>query len=126
MIVLDASVVIAHLSPGDPHAERAMEVLDTEEELAMHPLTVAEVLVRPAQDGAEEDIAAVLGRLGIEQLSVERDEPVRIARVRAEARIRMPDACVLAAALRWGAAVATFDVRLARAAESLAITRVLT
>lgn len=126
MIVLDASVVIAHLSPGDSRAERAMEILDTEEELGMHPLTVAEVLVRPAQDGAEEDVAAALGRLGIEQLPVERDEPIRIARVRAGARIRMPDACVLAAALRSGAAVATFDVRLARAAESHGIARLLT
>ncbi len=41
MIVLDASVVIAHLSPGDPHSERAMEILDTEEELGMHSLTAA-------------------------------------------------------------------------------------
>lgn len=44
MIVLDASVLISHLIE-DVHSTRALDIIDTEEELAIHPITLAECLV---------------------------------------------------------------------------------
>lgn len=125
MIVLDASVLIAHFSPHDAHSERALEILDTEEDVAMHHLTMAEVLAGPARNGTEQEVALAIPRLGIEALEVEPDEPLRTARIRASTGLRMPDACVLSAALRLGSALATFDGRLARAARASGVSRVL-
>lgn len=121
MIVLDASVVIAHFTSGDAHSSRAFEILDTEEELALHHLAVAEVLVHPARDAAESTIVAALQKIGIRQLPVEQDEPVRIARLRASTGLRMTDTCVLAAALHERAALATFDDRLTGVARELGV-----
>lgn len=122
MIILDASVLIAHFTPGDPHASSALDILDTEEELALHFLTLAEILVHPAKVGAERTIHKALDALGVIQLPVTPDEPSRIARIRASTSLRMPDACVLAAALHQGASLATFDAHLARVAKHAGVT----
>ncbi len=122
MIILDASVLIAHFTPGDAHASSALEILDTEEELALHFLTLAEILVHPAKVGAERTIHKALDALGVVQLPVTPDEPSRIARIRATTSLRMPDACVLAAALHQGAALATFDNHLADVARNNGVT----
>ncbi|WOF21525.1 PIN domain-containing protein [Microbacterium betulae] len=116
MIVLDASVMIAHMVGGDAHAERAFEILDTEDELMLHPMTAAESLVGPVRVGREAEALAVLTRLGVERHVPADDEPVELARLRAETGLRLPGCCVLAAALVEGASLATFDTRLARAA----------
>lgn len=126
MIVLDASVVIAHFNPGDTHSGRALEILDTEEELAMHHVTVTEVLAGPARAGAEHRVATAIVQLGIMTLDVAADEPLRTARLRAATGLRMPDACVLSAALHTGSALATFDTRLARSARANGVKRVHT
>lgn len=122
MIILDASVLIAHFTPGDAHASSALEILDTEEELALHFLTLAEILVHPAKVGAERTIHKALDTLGVIQLPVTPDEPSRIARIRATTSLRMPDACVLAAALHHNAALATFDSHLADVARNNGVT----
>ena len=122
MIILDASVLIAHFTPGDAHGSSALEILDTEEELALHFLTLAEILVHPAKVGAERTIHKALDTLGVMQLPVTPDEPSRIARIRATTSLRMPDACVLAAALHHGASLATFDAHLARVAKDNGVT----
>lgn len=59
-IVINASVIIAHFTPGDVHSARAFEILDTAEELAIHRLTIAEVLARPARDDAGDTVVAAL------------------------------------------------------------------
>ena len=47
MIVLDASVVIAHLSPHDPHHAGATAIIrrDGGHGLPLHAITLAELLV---------------------------------------------------------------------------------
>jgi len=122
VIVLDASILIAHLTPGDPHADAALDVLDTEEELAMHALTVAECLVHPARLGRENEVVRIIERIGIGTLPFRDDASLRLARLRAQTGLRMPDACVLGAALETGADLATFDDRLARIARDRGIT----
>lgn len=117
MIVLDASVVIAHLAVHDAHSSAAFELLDTEEDLGIHPVTLAEALVRPAIEGAEVlTRSRLLGSLGIVQLAPPTDEPLALARLRAHTGLRLPDCCVLAAVEREGAELATFDARLAKVA----------
>lgn len=120
MIVLDASVIIAHLG-DDAHAEQALEILDTEDELAIHPLTLAECLVGPARLHREAEAMATIERLGIELAPCPVGQPLAIARLRATSRLKLPDCCVLVSALQASATVGTFDTTLARAATRLAL-----
>lgn len=116
MIVLDASVLIAHLAGGDAHADRALDIIDTEEELAIHSVTLAECLVGPARLHREAEALQAIERLGIEQLPFGPQQPIALAKLRADTVLRLPDCCVLAAAIETGARLATFDDRLARVA----------
>jgi predicted nucleic acid-binding protein len=65
MIVLDASVLIAHLNAGDPHQTRAFEVLDTDEELLVHPLSLSEALGRPTEQARAQEALETFARIGI-------------------------------------------------------------
>lgn len=117
MIVLDASVLIAHLDAGDAQHERA-DVLLTEvagEELRASPLTLAEVQVGPARTGRWDLAVAVLGQLGVRSVPLADDAPGRLAALRAETGLKLPDCCVLLAAEQVRGAVGTFDERLAAA-----------
>lgn len=121
MIVLDASILIAHLSARDDHHERAVRLLgQTEGEgLAASPISLAETLVEPAQKGKLGEVRDALERLGIVELSFGADAHVRLAELRAQTGRKLPDCCVLLAAKEIGATVASFDAPLIRAAEKL-------
>ena len=116
MIVLDANVLISYWGAADVHTEMAREILDTEEELVLHPVTLAETLVGPTRANIMEDALADIARLGVERHRVTLDEPLRAARLRATTRLRLPDVYVLATALELDATLATFDEKLAAAA----------
>lgn len=118
MIVLDASVLIAHLDASDAHHDRAFDLLHqlTEEPLAASPLTLAEVLVGPARAGLLDRAAAALHQLEVGSVPLEEDAPVRLAMLRAGTGLKLPDCCVLLAAEQAHATLATFDDRLAAAA----------
>lgn len=117
MIVLDASVVIALLEPSDVHHGDAITLLDgADHDLLMHPLNLAEVLVGGARVGRGEELAEDLSAIGISITQVDDGEPLRLATLRASTGLRLPDCCVVDAALRIDAALATFDSRLAEIA----------
>ncbi|MEU4015776.1 PIN domain-containing protein [Microbacterium sp. NPDC028030] len=118
MIVVDAGVLIAHLSIDDIHQGAAFEILDTEEDLMIHPLTLAEALVHPARNGTELADLAKIDSLGLMRREEPIDEPVHIARLRAASSLRLPDCAVLATAEAFGATLATFDRRLADVARA--------
>ncbi len=122
MIVLDASVMIAILDGSDAHFPRAKDLFlrHTSERFAAHRLTLGETLVRPARVGRERAVAASLAMLGVGYLDAP-DDPVELARLRADSGLKLPDCCVLHAALREKAKLATFDARLAAAASSVAV-----
>lgn len=65
VIVVDASVLIAHFDAGDAHHERAETLLlaVADEPLAASPLTLAEVLVGPARAGRLDAATAALRQL---------------------------------------------------------------
>jgi predicted nucleic acid-binding protein len=116
VIVLDANILIAFWGESDSHSAESFEILDTDDELILHPVTLAETLVWPIREEREQEALEDLARLGVERSAPALDEPLRVARVRAETRLKLPDAYVLATGLEIGAAVATFDRRLAGAA----------
>ncbi len=124
MIVLDASVLIAHLEATDAHHDRATQLLldAADEALAASPLTLAEVLVGPARVGKLTAAQLALRELEIASVPLAEEGPARLATLRATTRLRLPDCCVLLAAETTNAFVATFDNRLAAAATDLGLT----
>jgi len=120
VIVLDASVLIAHLDATDSHHQRADRLLAASgsETLSASVVTLAEVLVGPSRTGAVDRALAALEQLAVLAVPIEPATPVRLALLSAETGLTLPDCCVLLAAAESGAAVATVDDRLAAAATS--------
>jgi len=123
VIVLDASVLIAHVDSTDAHHDAARRVLHSAagQDLAASVLTVAEVMVGPARDRRGHVVDEVLDALHIARVPLRPDDAATLADLRATTGLRMPDCCVLHAAQTVGGAVATFDQRLADAARQLGI-----
>ena len=121
MIVLDASVLISHLIE-DVHSTRALDIIDTEEELAIHPITLAECLVGPVRVNREAEAIRTIEALGIERLRISTEQPLALAKLRASTSLKLPDCCVLAAAIETGATLATFDATLAKVAAEHGVT----
>ena len=123
MIVLDASVLIRYLDGADAQHEAADALLSRalDDELAANPVTIAEVLVGPGRIGRLEAAMSVLQALGVEELPFPVSAAAGLARLRATTGLKMPDCCVLLTASASGAAVASFDARLVRAAEGLGV-----
>jgi len=125
VIILDASVMIAHLDASDDHHDRAVELLMEEAEhgFASSAVTVAEALVGPARRGRLEAARAALRQIGLEEIAVGPGASSQLATLRAETGLKLPDCCVLLAA--WDAPaerVGTFDAKLREAASRLGLT----
>lgn len=123
MIVIDASVLIAHLDADDGHHARAESLLSAtgDAPLWASRLTLAEVLVGPARAGKLEVAMAALVQLGINGVGLDTDAPARLAGIRAQTRLSMPDCCVLLAAEQLGARVASFDDSLVAAVQAMGL-----
>jgi predicted nucleic acid-binding protein len=121
MIVIDASVLISFLETDHPRAIEALNILDTEEELVIHPLTLAECAVGPARNGLEGEFRSAITRLGLNVWTPDAEHPYRLAGLRSKTRLKMPDCCVLECARALGAELATFDAQLARIAKDLKV-----
>lgn len=119
MIILDASVLIAHFEPNDRHHDAADALLRTatDEQLAASVVTLAEFYVAPARDaGLLRRAVADVARLDVQAVPLPLDAAIDLALIRVESGSKMPDCCVLLAAQQTSSAVATFDDRLRRAA----------
>lgn len=125
MIVLDASVVIAVLDAQDGHYDVAHRVVRgcvaTGETLGCSPITLAEALVRPASSGRLIETERVLNLLGLATIALPADAAPRLAQLQVESGMKMPDCCVLLAAMQSEGAVITFDDALAKAAGRLGL-----
>lgn len=122
MIVIDASVLIAHLDERDALHARAEDALlaGADQPLGCSPITLAEVLVGPARRDLLDAARAALAQLDVEVIPLEGDAPLRLAMLRAGTGLKLPDCCVLLAADSTTAeGVLTFDDALAREAERL-------
>jgi predicted nucleic acid-binding protein len=118
LIVLDATVLIAHLDAGDAHHDaaeaRLLEV--AHKPFGASSITLAEVLVGPARAGRLPDAQAALHALGVTELRLPVDAAERLAAMRAATELKLPDCCVLLAAEDAPASLLTFDDRLSREA----------
>jgi predicted nucleic acid-binding protein len=85
VIVLDASVLIAHLDEHDAqHAGAEERLLDAPaQELAASPITLAEVLVGPAREGRLEHALAAVRDLDVREVPLGADAASRLAGLRA-------------------------------------------
>jgi predicted nucleic acid-binding protein len=123
VIVLDASVLIAQLDGADVHHARATKLLTdaADERFVISPLTLAECYVGPARSGQLDRARSDIGLLEISVVPLADSAPERLAGLRVQTGLRMPDCCVLLAAGTSGADVATFDGRLEHAARALGL-----
>lgn len=124
MIVVDAGVLIAHLDERDALHARALDVLLelADRRLGCSPITLAEVLVGPARHDRLAAARAAVAELELEEIPLGEQAPLRLAALRAESGLKMPDCCVLLAAQDAAAeAVLTFDDALAREVERLGL-----
>ncbi|WP_420748763.1 type II toxin-antitoxin system VapC family toxin [Ornithinimicrobium sp. Y1847] len=124
VIALDASVLIAILDEDDAHHATTTTTLArySTEDWAVSALTLAEVLVRPAGDA---DSAAEAGEhlteLDLTVVDLRDVDAEELATLRSRTGLRMPDCCVLLVSATHGAAIATIDEALRRAALALGL-----
>jgi predicted nucleic acid-binding protein len=118
MIVLDASILIGHLDASDSHHDRAEVLLANSgnEDLITSVVTLAEVLVGPSRSGIVDRALIALEQLGVTAVAIEPTGALRLALLRTETGLKLPDCCLLLTAEQADAALASFDLRLAAAA----------
>lgn len=117
MTVADANVLIALLNPSDIHHRRAIQLTDTDAEIHIHPLTMAEVLAGYPDPSERLATFDALTEAGFADPDIPYDEEVNLlASVRVDDRLKMPDACVLATAIWRREPLITFDNKVAAAA----------
>ena len=121
MIVVDASVLIAHLEPTDPHHERATRLLlaHQADEFAASVISLAEIYVGAARANRMADIERAIARLRVTAVSLPATAARRLAEIWATTNLKLPDCCVIHAAEQHHATVATFDSALADQARRL-------
>jgi len=127
VIVLDASVLIGFIFDQDAHHAAAVALLRDEagNAFGVSPVTLAEALVAPTRLGRLAAAERMLLEIGVTEIPLPRDAALQLAKLRVESGLKMPDCCVLLAAITSNGAVATFDSRLKSVATSRDI-RVLT
>ena len=115
--------MIAYNYSKDPHHESARRILGSSPDgsFVAHPMSIAETLVGAARVGRESELLALLGEVGVHATRPASEEPLRLARLHVSTGLKLPDCCVLSAALSTRSAVATFDERLAVAARELGL-----
>ncbi|HEY2764193.1 MAG TPA: PIN domain-containing protein [Pseudonocardiaceae bacterium] len=124
MITLDASVVIAHLYPHDPHHQAATEYLraTAADGFVIHSLNLAEVLIGGVRVGRGQEMLTDLEAIGIRVAQRPDGEPLRLANLRAASGLKLPDCCALDTALTTASVLATFDEVLAKVARRHHVT----
>ena len=120
MITLDAGLVIAHLQPRDPHHAAATAYLreHADQPLLIHSLNLAEVLVGGVRAGRGQELLDDLHAIGLRVAVPHDGESLRLAALRVETGLKLPDCCALDTALASESMLATFDEHLARAARA--------
>lgn len=123
MIILDASVLIAHFESADAHHAEAADLLSdhASEPFGSSIVTLAEVYVGAARAGRADLLDYLLSRLEVESLDLPAGSARRLGELRATTGLKMPDCCVLYTAEHHTAAIATFDAKLAARAAELGV-----
>ena len=124
MITLDASLLIAHFYPRDPHHRTATEFLTASaaDGFLIHSLNLAEVLVGGIKVGRAQEMVSDLSAIGVTVADRSDGEPLRLAKLRVSSKLKLPDCCVLDTAMISASPLATFDHTLAKAAQQHQVT----
>ncbi len=122
LVVLDTDVLIAYLSRDDANHAEAVERMNAAvasgTRRVVSAVSYTELLVGPLATGgdAAKTVNAALDRLGIEIAPVDANLAQRAAGVRADTKLGLPDAFVVATALSEDEArIESFDRRLNKA-----------
>ncbi|GAC1443335.1 MAG: hypothetical protein NVS3B26_08990 [Mycobacteriales bacterium] len=128
MIVLDASVLIGFMFEQDDHHGAAVSLLRIAAgtPLGVSQLTLAEVLVVPTRLHRPDAAEQMLADLGVTEAPLPSGASRRLAQLRVETGLKLPDCCVLLTAQTVSGSLATFDERLARESASRGIDVVAT
>lgn len=124
MIILDASVLIAHFDAADAYHTRATQLLVKyrHHDFVASAITLAEFLVGPTRTDRTDTARQALFALEIQSLGLEASASWRLAELRALTQLKLPDCCVLYTAERHtDCLIATFDTQLAGQAKHLQI-----
>lgn len=124
MMILDASVLIAHLESTDVHHGRARALLTAHRHrtFAASTVTLAEFLVLPTRRRTLAAARQALDALDVLPQGLADDACWRLAELRAETGLRLPDCCVLYTAQQQAdCLIATFDDKLQQQARLLDI-----
>ncbi|MCK5756194.1 MAG: PIN domain-containing protein [Mycobacterium sp.] len=123
MILLDASVLIAHFEGADGNHDAATNLLAAHalEPFAASVATLAEVYVGAARANQAKRLGQLLDRLGVQSLDLPAGGARRLGELRAGTQLKMPECCVLYTAEYHGASIATFDEKLATRADELGL-----
>ncbi|SLE83385.1 PilT domain-containing protein [Mycobacteroides abscessus subsp. massiliense] len=122
-IILDANVLIAHANSADEHHQAAGRILAKWAPFgyAASVLTLAEFYVGPTQTGQLHAAQHLISSLGVDTIEIPAEAAAELAQIRAQHRLKMPDAVVLHTAQAHGEALATFDTRLATIARRVGL-----
>lgn len=127
-VVLDADVLVGALDGSDAHHAVARRLFARwrahDARLSISIVNLSEVLVAPAADRQRLHTARqAIAALGVVPHQAGESVAVEAARLRGRHPISLPDAYCLATAKHVEAAVASFDRKVVRAAESERIRR---
>ena len=124
MIAVDSSVLLAQFERADVHHQAAGRLLVSavDESLIAHPLTIAEVLVGAVKAQRADEMLTDLAGLGVVAAEAIPGEPLRLATLRVQTSLKLPDCCVLDTALTRAVPLATFDASLGNAARRLGLS----
>jgi predicted nucleic acid-binding protein len=120
-LILDASVLIGLLDTADSHHARAIEDVEAADrdgrELLLPASAYSEVVVAFARAGRLEEARRAIASMGITVVPLTDTIAGRAAGLRARhARLRLPDAIVLATAHELGGSLLSYDRRLSQLA----------
>jgi len=120
VIVLDASALIAVLTPGDEHHRAALAIfaraVGAAQDFMVNSVTLAEALVFPKRQGRVAEQLAAITELGVVEVPFPLGAAQHLAQLRVDTGLKLPDCIVLLTALHQRGILATFDDRLRRAA----------
>jgi predicted nucleic acid-binding protein len=91
------------------------------DDLVVHELNLAEVLVGGVRAGRGEQMLLDLELIGVTIAERTEEDALLLATLRVRTGLKLPDCCVLATAVRHRASVMTFDASLATAGHRLGL-----
>jgi toxin FitB len=117
LTVLDANIIVGYLDADDAHHADARDIVAGADELAASVLTIGEACVDAVRTGRLQELLAALAAIELRTAELSAEAAPTLAELRAQTTLKMPDVCVLYAAMALGAdAIGTRDRQLRRVA----------